>query len=381
MKRFLLAGAAIATLSAAAWAMDNDKQHTRIQVEDGHSVIMNGGGQGPIVEVRGENGERTIHMERDGADTTIRIDGQTVEIAGGEVIVDGQRVEVGRDGMVIVDGSEIRIVENDFDIEFDAGFAAHMAERAEHLARMHEDFAENFVFEFDAEGLEADVMASLEETLADLENQDFRYSYSGDWEDLSPEEREDVREAMAEAREEVREAMQEVRREMAELERDMAGERRRVRVELRNAQREMARAEREVARAEREVARERRHVEIRRRDAEAEAADAELQHVWVHRERLDADAGGERRDVRIEEDDDGRRRVWIDGEEQTGDALVDWLNRLETDRLAGASGDRARRHVERLHIEGGHDRRVIESEDGSRVVILEIEEERDADHK
>ena len=379
MKRFLLAGAAVATLSAAAWAMDNDKQHTRIQVEDGHSVVMNGGGHGPVVELRGDNGERTIHMERDGANTTLRVDGQTVEILDGAVIVDGQRIDVGPDGMVIVDGDDVRIVENDFEIEFDAEFTAHMAERAEHLARMHEDFAENFVFEFDAEGLEADVMASLEETLADLENRDFHYS--GDWEDLSPEEREEVREALAEAREDVREAMQEVRREMAELERDMAGERRRVRVELRNAQREMARAEREVARAEREVARERRHVEIRRRDAEAEAADAELQHVWVHRERLDADAEGERRDVRIEEDDDGRRRVWIDGEEQTGDDLVDWLNRLETDRLAGASGDRARRHVERLLIEGGDDRRIVESEDGRRVVILEIEEDRDADHK
>lgn len=371
MKRFLLAGAAVATLSAAAWAMDNDKQHTRIQVEDGHSVVMNGGGHGPVVELRGDNGERTIHMERDGANTTLRVDGQTVEILDGAVIVDGQRIDVGPDGMVIVDGGDVRIVENDFDIEFDAEFAVHMAERAEHLARMHEDFAENFVFEFDAEGLEADVMASLEDTLADLENRDFHYS--GDWEDLSPEEREEVREALAEAREEVREAMQEVRREMAELERDMAGERRRVRVELRNARREMARAERDMARAEREVARERRHVEIRRRDAEAEAADAELHHVWVHREQLDEDAAGDRRDVRIEEDDNGRRRVWIDGEEQTGDALVDWLNRLETDRLAGANGDRVHRRVERLHIEGDRDHRIVESEDGHRVVILERE--------
>lgn len=371
MKRFLLAGAAVATLSAAAWAMDNDKQHTRIQVEDGHSVVMNGGGHGPVVELRGDNGERTIHMERDGANTTLRVDGQTVEILDGAVIVDGQRIDVGPDGMVIVDGGDVRIVENDFDIEFDAEFAVHMAERAEHLARMHEDFAENFVFEFDAEGLEADVMASLEDTLADLENRDFHYS--GDWEDLSPEEREEVREALAEAREEVREAMQEVRREMAELERDMAGERRRVRVELRNARREMARAERDMARAERDVARERRHVEIRRRDAEAEAADAELHHVWVHREQLDEDAAEDRRDVRIEEDDNGRRRVWIDGEEQTGDALVDWLNRLETDRLAGANGDRVHRRVERLHIEGDRDHRIVESEDGHRVVILERE--------
>ena len=378
MKRFLLAGAAIVTLGAAASAMDDDKQHTRIHVQDGHSVVMGGEGHGPIVELRGENGERTVHMERDGETTTIRINGQVVEIADGAVTVDGQRVEVGRDGMVIVDGGEIRVVENDFDVEFDAEFAAHMAERSEHLARMHEDFAENFVFEFDAEGLEADIMRSLEDTLADLEDRDFHHSYSGDWEELSPEEREEVRESLADAREEVRAAMDEVRREMAELERDMAGERRRVRVELRNARREMARAEREVARAEREAARERRHVEIRRRDADAQAADTARHHVWVHRDRLADDA---HRSVRIEEDDDGRRRVWIDGEEQTGDELVDWLNRLETDRLAGASEDRVRRHVERLRIEGDRDRRLVESEDGNRVVILEFEEDRDEDDK
>ncbi|MEA1943131.1 MAG: hypothetical protein U9P68_12880 [Pseudomonadota bacterium] len=377
MKRILLAGAAIATLGAAAWAMDDDKRHTRIHVEDGHSVVMNGGGHGPVVELRGDNGERTIHMERDGESTTIRINGQTVEIADGEVTVDGQRVEVGRDGMIIVDGGEIRVVENDFDIEFDTEFAAHMAERAEHLARMHEDFAGNFVFEFDAEGLEADVMASLEETLADLENRDFHHS--GDWEDLSPEEREEVREALAEAREEVREAMQEVRREVAGLEREMAGERRRVRVELRNAQREMARAEREMARAERDVARERRHVEIRRRDAEANAADAARHHVRIHRERLDGDAAGDRRDVRIEEDDDGRRRVWIDGQEQTGDDLTRWLNQLETDRLAGAQDGRIHRRVERLHLDGEDDRRVIELDGGNRVVILERHEVEDHD--
>ena len=69
MKRILLAGGAIATLGAAAWAIDDDKQHTRILVSDGRQVIMNAEGRGPVVEIRGENGERTIHMERDGADT------------------------------------------------------------------------------------------------------------------------------------------------------------------------------------------------------------------------------------------------------------------------------------------------------------------------
>ena len=105
MKRILLAGGAIATLSAAAWAMDDDKQHTmRVQVEDGHSIVV--GGDGPVVELRGADGERTIHMERDGADTTITVNGQNVEIHNGEVIVDGQRVEAGPNSMIVVDGDE-----------------------------------------------------------------------------------------------------------------------------------------------------------------------------------------------------------------------------------------------------------------------------------
>jgi hypothetical protein len=372
MKRILLAGGAIATLSAAAWAMDDDKQHTmRVQVEDGHSVVV--GGDGPIVELRGADGERTIHMERDGADTTITVNGQNVEIRNGEVIVDGQRVEAGPNSMIVVDGDDIRVIDNDFTMEFDTEFAAHMAERAEHLARMHTDMAGDFAFEFDAEGLEAEVMASLESTLADLENRELHFE-GHDWDDLSEAEREEVREALDEARNEIREAMQEVRIEMSGLSEEMEGERRRVRVELRNAQREMARAEREMARAEREIERERRHVEIiRRRDAQAAARDARREAMnWRTDDDEDAEFR-EQREIRIEEGDDGRRRVWIDGEEQTGDSLVDWLNRLETDRLAGAN-DNGPRRVERLTFRSRDDD-DLDRDDSHRVVILERKEE------
>lgn len=342
MKRILLAGGAIATLGAAAWAMDGDKQHARIHSEDGQAVVIAGDIGGPIVEVRGDNGERTLHMERDGEATTIRVDGTTVEVRDGEVIVDGQRVTAGPGSMIVVDGDDVRVIDRDFEMAFDAEFAAHMTERAERLARMHEDFAESFVFEFDADGLESEIMDSLEEALADLDER--RVRVSGDWDDLSAEEREEVRETLREAREEIRDAMREVREEME-------GERRHIRLELREAERELARAGRELARAEREAERER--------------------HRMVLRHVRDSAIDGNHRSIRVEQDDDGRRRVWIDGEEQTGDDLVDWLNRLETDRLAGGGADSRRRHVERLELDEDDDRRVLEFDNGRRVVILE----------
>lgn len=374
MKRILLAGGAIATLGAAAWAIDDDKQHTRILVSDGHQVIMNAEGRGPVVEIRGENGERTIHMERDGRDTTLRIDGQTVEIADGVVTVDGERVEAGADSVIIVGEGDIRVVERNFEMAFDTEFAAHMAERAEHLARMQTELARNFdvEIEFDGEEVQAEVMRSLEQALANLERGDFHHE--SDWNDLTPEEQAEVREGLREAREEIREAMADVRIELAEVEREMEGERRRVRIELREAERDMARAERDIARAARDADRERRRMEIiRRRDEEAARADESRHRALAWRERTERLDLHENSSVRIEQDDDGRRRVWVDGEEQTGDALIDWLNRLEADRLAGdTERDRVRRHVERLHLEGDREHRVIESDDGERVVILEF---------
>jgi len=374
MKRILLAGGAIATLGAAAWAIDDDKQHTRILVSDGHQVFMNAEGRGPVVEIRGENGERTIHMERDGRDTTLRIDGQTVEIADGVVTVDGERVEAGADSVIIVGEGDIRVVERNFEMAFDTEFAAHMAERAEHLARMQTELARNFdvEIEFDGEEVQAEVMRSLEQALANLERGDFHHD--SDWNDLTPEEQAEVREGLREAREEIREAMADVRIELAEVEREMEGERRRVRIELREAERDMARAERDIARAARDADRERRRMEIiRRRDEEGARADESRHRALAWRERTERLDLHENSSVRIEQDDDGRRRVWVDGEEQTGDALIDWLNRLEADRLAGdTERDRVRRHVERLHLEGDREHRVIESDDGERVVILEF---------
>ena len=143
----------------------------------------------------------------------------------------------------------------------------------------------------------------------------------------------------------------------------------------------MARAEREIAR---DRVRDRAHAERDRAHAERDAARAEREHaatIHVDTERLhqllgDSDA----RDIRVE-DSDGRQRVWIDGEEQTGDDLVEWLNRLEVDRLSGgrpdgSSDDRdVRRNVRVERIQRTEGRQVIDLDDGQRVVILEYTSE------
>lgn len=381
MKRFLLAGGAIVALSAAAFALDGEgKQDARGRTGADHRILV--GGNGPVVELRGAGGERTLHMERDGNDTVLTLNGQTVEIRNGTVTIDGQEIEAGPHSVVVVDGEDIRVIDGDFEFEFDTEFAAHMAERAEHMARMHADLADGFAFGFtedfdgdfalDVEGIQAEVLATLEETLAGLDRENFHASR--EWDELSEEEREEVREAMREAREEVREAMEEVRAEMRNVEREMEGERRRIRVEMRDAHREIERAEREIERATRE-----RHRAEMRHEARNEArADAHGLRETLRIHRHDDEARIEdRRSIRVEEDDSGRRRVWIDGEEQTGDDLTQWLNQLEGDRLAGAPGSREphmQRHVERLELHDGDERRVIELDGGNRVVILDRRE-------
>ena len=114
------------------------------------------------------------------------------------------------------------------------------------------------------------------------------------------------------------------------------GEHRTLVLEMRDGEREMARELREMAReirdAEREVRREIRDVE--RDEARSERRVRRHSSRRVIRNQHRDDAGNEN-DIRVEEDTTGRRRVWVDGEEKTGDDLIDWLNRLESSRLAG----------------------------------------------
>lgn len=359
MKHILFAGGALCALAATAWAIDGE---ARSDEPRSRTLHVAGADSGTVIELRGENGARTVHVERDGAGSRLTVNGQTVEVMDGLVVIDGQRIDVPANSVVVVDGDEVRVIEHgDHMARLGHDLALHMGERAEHLARMREAMADmsfDFDFDFDAEALERDITASLREALEGL---DANVRIDGrDWSELSDAEKAEVRAEIEAARTDIQNAMREVRREMSGLEREVAGERRRIHVELRRAAREVADAEREMER-----------VDIRRLQADVERDTAEA-HAHIMRVRREAHGIDPERQVRIERDDSGRQRIWIDGEEQTGDDLVDWLNRLESDRLAGApsNGGRDERRIYRVERHAGSGR-VIELDNDRRVVVVD----------
>ncbi|WP_339742869.1 hypothetical protein [uncultured Maricaulis sp.] len=384
MKTFLLATAAVTLAGTAAWAVDDDNRHPGVRVANDHAMTWTQGGT--VIEIRGEDGERTIHMQGSGADSRLTINGQEVQIHGNHVVIDGQEVEADGATTIIVDGDEIRVLNGGDRDRFDSQFVMHMAERAENAARMAGDM-DQFRFEFDSEGMEHDVMASLEAALEGLDHDVLIESDSRDWGAMTEAERETARASMENAREEIRQAMEAMRGEMREAALEGRDESRRASVEMRHVAREAARAGRDEARAARDEAR------VQRDSArgEREAARVERHHVRVERDAVRVarnEARVERhhsmsqdpsmdngrhdeQDIRVESSDDGRRQIWVNGEEQTGDDLVSWLNQLEADRLAGGrtgEGRRQERRIVRLNREDGSASEVDLT--GRRVIVL-----------
>jgi hypothetical protein len=390
MKTFLLATAAITLAGTAAWAVDDDERHTRVRFAGGPAMAWNQ--DGTVIEIRGEDGERTIHMQGSGSDATLNVNGQDIQIRGNSVFIDGQAVETNGAAMIIIDGDEIRVVNDGDTHRFDGQFELHMAERAEEMAWMAADM-ENFRFEFDSEGIEADVMASLEAALAGLEGDAMSDHDSRRWTQMTEAEREEAREAMEGAREEIREAMETMRTEMRDAHRFSEDEMRRVRVEMHHATGEAEHAAREEARLHRDMAREearahrdeahaaRNEAEAAREEAHAARAEAHAERQHVMRWQSAAnDSDRVEQSVRVERSDDGRRQVWVNDEEQTGDDLVSWLNQLEAERLAGGpAGDS--RHVERRVIRldrpDGSSREVDLS--GRRVIVLRSDDDQNGE--
>tara|TARA_R110000868_G_scaffold331140_1_gene592113 strand:+ start:5658 stop:6836 length:1179 start_codon:yes stop_codon:yes gene_type:complete len=373
MKRFLLATAAITLVGAAAYAMDDDEdRETRVRV--GHSRDVMALQDGTVIEIRGPGGERTIHMQSAGADGHLTINGQNVDIQDGQVTIDGQTIAGGDHAIIIIDGDEIRVVDNENMHRFDGQFEIRMAERAEDMARMASEMSQ-FRFDFDSEGLEADVMSSLEAALAGLDDDVLYEGNSRDWDDLSEEERANVRESLAQAREDVRHAMEDMRAEMADA-RHAANDQRRVHVEISREARERAHAEREAAHMTREEAR-------RMRDEARQMRDHARHEARVTRwtmERSDDAANDHEiasRNIRVERSDDGRQQVWVNGEEQTGNDLVTWLNQLEaerlSDRLAGGPGDE--RHERRIirYTDGDGNTQDLDVSDRNVIVMRDID--------
>ena len=379
MKTILLATAAITLAGTAAWAIDDDSRHTRLRVNGDRAADA----PATMIEIRGEDGERTIHIQGDAPATRLTVNGQTVVIDGDSVMIDGQRVETEGSGVIIVEGDEIQVLrDGDFN-RFNGRFARHMAERAEHTARMAEGM-HDFRFEFDSEGMRAEVLDSLTAALAGLDSETFRTGNSSDWDDLSEAERQEVNAALEDARAEIREAMREMEVEM----REARDEGRRVRVELMHeARRDEARAERDEMRSHRDHARAERDAERAARDeiraARNEARElarearneARIARHDVMRWETTGDGDvHQEQSVRIERYDDGRRQVWVDGEEQTGDSLVDWLNRIEAERLSGGPAGRHReRRIVRFDRDDGSSHEVDLT--GRQVIVLRSDDD------
>ena len=190
MKTFLLATAAAALAGTAAWPLDDDNRLTRVRIAGEPAMAWTQ--SGTVIEIRGEDGTRTIHIQGDSPPSRLTVNGQTVDITDQGVMIDGQLVETDGAGMIIVDGEQIQVM-NDGDFSrFDGQFERHMGERAEHRIHMAEGM-HDFRFDFDSEGMRAEVMESLEAALAGLDSENFMAGHSRDWDELSEEEREDVR--------------------------------------------------------------------------------------------------------------------------------------------------------------------------------------------
>ncbi|SDM29758.1 hypothetical protein [Maricaulis salignorans] len=371
MKKLLLATAAAALAGTAAWALDDDNHRTHVRIAA--APAMGGGQSATVIEIRGEDGTRTIHIQGDSPHSRLTVNGQSIVIGDDGVMIDGQLVETDGAGLIIVDGEQIQVM-NDGDFNrFDGQFERHMSERAEALAHMSQGRHE-FRFDFDSEGVETEVIASLEAALAGLESERAMAGNSRDWDALSEAEREEVRASIEEARQEIREAMREMRVEMREARELGDSESRRVRVEMRHAAREAAHAERDAAHAHRDAARAARDEARSERDQAREEARQEarvLREQRRHVGRVATHGGEENRSIRVERTDDGRRQVWVNGEEQTGDDLISWLNQLEAERLAGGMDGEPRRQerrIVRFDREDGSSREVDLT--GRRVIVL-----------
>lgn len=427
MKKLLLAATAVALCGAAAFAVDNDRNTTRLDVSVGSHVMVSD--HGPVIEIRGADGERTVHIERDGSDSRLTINGQDIEVRDGIVRVDGQDIEVSRNSVIIVDGDEIEVIESDDAAFFGPAFSMHMAERAENMARLHIDLegleglgelaglAElaglEAALEIDLEEIHADALASMEEAIADIDSGEWdsensRIEHNGRrWNELTDEEKAEVREELAEAREEMVESMARMRVEME----TMRSERGRMREELREAHRERSEALREMRieihreresrdhdHAERDRERAERHAE-RHAERAARLAERHAERAERHAERAERHAArdarrlarhaeraarhAERRvlleiaragwtgdfesadDIRIEEDEDGNTVVWIDGERIETDQALRLGNRRFAFALDGADVD----------FSDSDGVRIEEDSDGRRRVWVDGEEQ------
>lgn len=283
-----VAGAALIAVGCTTAAMANDDANIRENLE---IIVQNAEATGQSVIIHGVN----------------------AEVLDSEVIITGDAVRTTADGRVIITGSQADILPSGaghrtvFRVS-EGHNAMRLAEAAAELERL-----EGLHIEIDDihTGEMERAMALVEREMANLDERRI-VIFNNEERELSEEEREEVRRELAEAHAEIRTSMRDVEADMRAAE----GERRQA---LRVMRIEMERAEQQLTDADNEVRRV--HIIARRDQARAEPLIRELRE------------GGARRLRFISEN--GEDRVWIDGEELEGDSRIEWLNRLETERLAG----------------------------------------------
>ncbi|MBI1235784.1 MAG: hypothetical protein GC188_03775 [Alphaproteobacteria bacterium] len=291
------AGAALLAAGCTTAAMANDDAGVRENVE---VIVQNTETTGQSVIIHGVN----------------------VEFSDGEVIISGDSVRTTADGRVIVADGQANVLPSG------AGHRAmfrgldgvHVMRLAEASAALEHLEAMRFeIDEIRTEEMER-ALAHVETELENLHGQRM-VVINGERREMTDEEREEVRRELAEAREDIAESMRGVRIELQEAEGDRREAVRVMRIELEQAEREAAEAGREARRVH-VIARRNQDINEEMRRALQESGGYELRFV----------------------SEDGESRVWVDGEELEGDARIDWLNRLETERLAGGS-DSDRREI------------------------------------
>jgi hypothetical protein len=199
MKKFLLAASIAAISAVTAHAALAGDGHTRIRADEDTQIFL--GDSGDVLEIRGQLSDRTIDIERDGNNRFIRSNGAEIVIRGERVFVNGEELDSSGHNVIILDGDNVHIEQGD-----NADHVIYREERAEHEARRRVHRADRMI--------------------ARAERQAHRHHESSDhvtfqsWDDLSEEEREQVREDLANAHADVRRAMVDV----ANVERELVRE-------------------------------------------------------------------------------------------------------------------------------------------------------------
>lgn len=305
----------ILLLSVACTALVAAGCTTAAMANDNQSAL-----QGAHHEQRQDENVQVIVRTMGGEQQSIIIRDVELEFAQGEVIINSDSIRTTSDGRIIISGDNIDVLNlqgsnGAYQLRFNQHADAERLTRFEagmaRIEAMHPDVIHT-------EEMER-AMAQVEREMTDLDERRI-VIVNGEERELTNEARADIRRELADAREEIRTSIRDVETGMRAAEQERRQALREVRVELDRAERELADADGEMRRV---------RIIVRRDQERAEPLIRELRGLGGHRLRFVSE--------------DGEERVWVDGEELEGEASVETLNRLETERLAGGQAPEPQR--------------------------------------